>query len=375
MLEITKEISTYGLDFVVNKYKLVLKDAGHKILLKYHQIDSSSYKREDACREARGIVLEKGTWKPLSYLFKRFFNYGELGADELDLNTTRVFKKEDGSLIGLYWDYILNEWCVQTSGTPDANSPVGESVFTFRELFLKTLNKDLSLFNKSLVYIFELCTPYNIVVTPHTESYTKVLGIRNMETLEELSFEEVTTECNRIGIEQVESYSFSFEDVLDMAKALPQVEEGYVACDANFKRVKIKNPAYVALHHLKGSITGDEFFTILKKGEIDEFLTLFPEYKNQITECNEFFQEIKKQVNSFVEVLVNSPEYIESDIKESKKNFALWLQTTVKDYPFAGLITSQIFRWFDNGKPNINISDLLESVESSKMNKLYKSKR
>jgi hypothetical protein len=32
-------------------------------------------------------------------------------------------------------------------------------------------------------------------------------------------------------------------------------DEGYVIVDANFNRVKVKKPAYVAVHHLKGKST------------------------------------------------------------------------------------------------------------------------
>ena len=50
-----------------------------------------------------------------------------------------------------------------------------------------------------------------------------------------------------------------------MAKALPQIEEGYIVCDANHNRIKVKNPAYVALHHLKSKLCKEELFTVIRR--------------------------------------------------------------------------------------------------------------
>ena len=154
MLNIIKEIKYWGLDFVVENYGLRMKDAGHKFLLKYDQIESSFAKAIPAVRECRGLILEKETLRVLSMPFYRFFNMGEHCADQIDYNTASVFKKEDGSLIGYYWDSTLNDWAVQTSGTPDANTPVGDSDITFRNLFLDTAKIDKSKLNKNFGYYF-----------------------------------------------------------------------------------------------------------------------------------------------------------------------------------------------------------------------------
>ena len=52
------------------------------VCLKYSQIDSDF--NEPLVRECRGIILEKDTWKIVCYPFKKFFNYGEAYADEID---------------------------------------------------------------------------------------------------------------------------------------------------------------------------------------------------------------------------------------------------------------------------------------------------
>lgn len=378
MLNIVKEIKEFGLEAVVEKYNLTCKvkedsfDMNGKVLLKYHQIDSYSFRGLPAVRECRGLILENNTWNVLSYPFYRFFNKGETHADELDYETARAFKKEDGSLIALYFDWNQDSWCVQTSGTMEALTPVGlDSDLTFKKLFCDTMNLEidedgeihgLELLNQDLNYMFELCTPYNIVVTPHTTCYTKVLAIRNRTTLKELSWNEVIAECNRVGFDPVDSYEFSIDDVVEMAKALPQIEEGYIVCDANHNRIKVKNPAYVALHHLKSKLCKEELFTVIFKGEQDEFLSLFPAYTDMLNERSEWLELLKNDVlKVHIRITANAPE-------DTKKAFALYLQDLFKTYPLASHFASHFYRMFGDNT-SVNMFDVIKETEVKKLEK------
>lgn len=366
MLNIVKEIKESGFDAVVSKYALMVKDAGHKVLLKYHQIDSAFAKDVPAVRECRGLILEKSTLRPMSYPFYRFFNLGESCADAVDYNTARVYKKEDGSLICLYWDWVLGEWAVQTSGTPDANAPVGLNDITFRELFLSTLNCDLFRFNTDYCYMFELCTPLNVVVTPHVDSYVKVLAIRNMLTLTELSHTNVSNECSRLGLSQVESYTFDVKNVAEIAKKLPAVEEGYIVCDADFKRIKVKNPAYVALHHLKGSLSKADLFEVIFKGEVDEVSALMPNFAQPLSDRSKFFDSAVAAASELINVLHTAPY-------SSKKEFALWLQNELRNRPpVLSLVAGKIYKYADNviKYGNTTLPSALEILTTTEPEKL-----
>jgi len=370
MLNIVKEIKEFGLDAVVSKYALMVKDGGHKILLKYHQIDSAFAKDVPAVRECRGLILEKSTLRPMSYPFYRFFNAGESCADTVDYSTARVYKKEDGSLIGLYWDWVLGEWAVQTSGTPDANTPVGINDITFRELFLSTLNCDLFRFNTDYCYMFELCTPLNVVVTPHIDSYVKVLAIRNMLNLTELSHTNVSNECSRLGLSQVDSYTFDVKNLVDIVKGLPAVEEGYVVCDAQFNRVKVKNPAYVALHHLKDSLSKSDLFEVIFKGEVDEVVALMPNFAQPLNDRYKFFTDTVATVSELLNDLHTAPY-------TTKKDFALWLQNEIKNRgTVLTLVSGKIYKYADNvikyGDTTLPSAwELLTSIEPEKLESAF----
>ena len=64
------------------------------VLFKYDQIHSDF--SEPICRECRGLVLEKGTWKVVRAAFWKFFNLGESNADEIDWDSATATSKEDG---------------------------------------------------------------------------------------------------------------------------------------------------------------------------------------------------------------------------------------------------------------------------------------
>jgi len=365
ILNIQAEILEYGLDAIVAKYSLICKDYGHKILLKYHQIDSRKWKTVPAVRECRGLILEKDSYAVMSMLFKRFFNKGESGEDAIDYNTARVFKKEDGSLIGLYFDWVLNDWAVQTSGTADANTPVNNDAdLTFRNLFLKTITADLSAFNTDYIYAFELCTPYNIVVTPHVVCYTKVLTIRDRISLKELSWADVKTECARLGISFVDSYTFDAKNVTEIAKELPAVEEGYIVCDADFNRIKVKNPAYVVLHHLKGKTHKEDLFEILFKGESDEFLALMPEYTETVTLRTKFLSDIADTLSLIIDKVYDAPV-------DTKKVFAMWLQDELKNYSkVTHSFASVFYRWYAK-RGTLDATAILQNVPLKRLEMIF----
>lgn len=371
MLNIVNEIKAFGLDFVVANYSLVCKKENNKVLLKYHQIDSHFARGTKAVRECRGLILEEGTWKVMSLPFVRFFNLGENHADDIDYDTAKTFKKEDGSLIALYWDWNQEKWCIQTSGTIEANTPVGlDSDLTFFKLACNTMDFEVDengviqnfKGNKNFIYVMELCTPYNVVVTPHKTCYTRVLTIRNRETLKELSWENVIIESETVGLKAVECYGFNPKDVVKMAKDLPQVEEGYIVCDGNFNRVKVKNPAYVALHHLKSKLCKEELFTVIFKGEQDEFLTLFPEYTDMLYDRIEWLDIVKKDVqNVHKDLKLSAPT-------DSKKSYAIYLQGLMKTYPLSSHFASYFYRMFDNDM-SIDMLEVIKNTDVKNLNK------
>lgn len=250
------------------------------VQLKYSQIDSPM--GEPIVRECRGLIVdETDDWKIVAAPYGKFFNFGEGHAAPIDWPTARVYEKLDGSLMYLY--FYRGEWRVASSGLPDAAGRVHESEGTFADLFWKTwrqLGYSMPAEQASdQTLLFELMSPLNRVIVPHAQPRLVLHGARSRLDGREFRPEEIAT---RYGWECARSFPLAtLDDCLAAAHALdPMKFEGYVVCDGNFNRVKVKSPQYVALAHLKGALSGRRFLEIIRANESDEFVAYFPEWRH-----------------------------------------------------------------------------------------------
>jgi len=292
------------------------------VLLKYNMIDSPM--SDELVRQCRGIIVdETNNWKVVSYPYNKFFNYGEGHAAEIDWNTAKIYEKVDGSLLTLY--YYGGKWNVSSSGSPDACGNVSEAhiIKTFKELFWEvwdSLNYKLPVGFEQYCFMFELMTNENRAVVKHDTNKLIFHGMRNVETYQEHMAGAV------VGLpewELIKSFDFAnFDSVLKSASSLNGVvQEGYVVCDANFNRVKVKAKMYVALHYLKSTLNTDvpelrkqRFLEIVMANEDSEFLEYFPEYKTE-------YDEISKAFNTLCSLLAE--QYASVKDIENQKEFAL----------------------------------------------------
>ena len=271
-------------------YNLKVRRDDDFILFSYNQISSNFY-LEIVC-EARGIIFHEPTWTPVCVPFYKFFNHGEKYAAYIDWESASVQEKIDGSIIKL-WNYS-GQWHVSTNNSIDANKaqlPFEDgNVRTFFDLFymasVGVLNP--SSLNPHYTYMFELCSPINRVVVPHQETGIFHIGTRDNRTLEEFDLD--------IGIKKPRRHTLrTIHDIVETVSELPYDEEGYVVVDKNWNRIKVKSPAYVAAHRLRGEyiVTEKRVFEMLRVGEQSEFLAVFPEY-------NEFFEDVQGRIGAVV---------------------------------------------------------------------------
>lgn len=349
MLEIQKYLLQHGEEKSFAHFRddlhLMVKEAadGRRVLFKYDMIDSPL--GNPLCQEARGLILDRGdNWKVLSWPFRKFFNLGEGHAAPIDLATARVLEKVDGTCITCYyWD---GKWRVQTLGMIDADGAVN-NVFpptTFAELFYRVLGCGLdsifsidSALTPSFIYTFELATPYNRVVTRYDKERIVLLSIRDMETLSELTSDQFLSHYHKILciapiVELPRSHSIaltSLAEVADLAAALPQMDEGYVVVDANFNRVKVKNPSYLALLHLKESSSSSvkALVQLVLTNEGSEFLAYFPEFQEQYDRISAAVDSLKGRLQEVWE----ATKHI-----EVQKDFALAVMAS--KVPFTGVL-------------------------------------
>lgn len=289
------------------------------VMFKYNQIESPFH--EPIVQQARGPILDEAdNWAFVSRPFDKFFNHGEQLAAEIDWSTARVQEKLDGSLCTLY--FYDGKWHVATSGTPDAGGECNGMGVTFRDLFWQVFEEQRielpGRYNGTpmytdLTFMFELMTPYNRVVVRHAERKIALLAIRRRETGDYIGrVPEVFPNCPDVR-------SFPLQTLDDIAASFaamdPLAQEGYVVVDAASRRLKVKHPGYVALHHLRGDGFGPKrILDVIRKGETTEILANFPEWKPE-------FVRIQASLDEMVATIER--DYAELKDIPVQKDFAL----------------------------------------------------
>jgi len=301
------------------------KDYSNLVLFKYSQIDSPMGER--IVQESRGIILdEANNWEVVSFPYIKFFNYGEGHAAQLDMETAEGQEKLDGSLMTLY--FYNNKWHVATSGMPDASGEVSQFLGnkTFGDLFWETWNSLGYSLPKSTkkCYVYEMMTKYNRIVCVYDKPRIVLHGVRDLSTLKEESPKPYAKEY---GWDIVKSFKMtSLSDMVELASTLDPIKaEGFIAVDANFNRIKVKAPQYVALSHLKDTASPKSMLELVRTNEGSELLAYFPEFKDLYAKIKSAFDNLVAETKAF---------YAEIESIETQKDFAL--QATKK--PYAGLL-------------------------------------
>ena len=308
----------------------------------------------DIVRESRGVILEKNTWDIVCYPFKKFFNYGEPLAADIDWNTAEVYEKLDGSMIKVY--NYKNDWFVGTMNTIDArNAPIinqKDCPFdNFYELFMRAKDNsglEFDSLDENCTYLFELVSPYNKIVIDYDDTEIYHLSTRDNESLEEIDQD--------IGVQKPKTYNFSsIDNVLESAEDLPASREGYVVVDGNYNRVKIKSPKYVALHNMvSGEISDRRILEMIMDGEDGEFLNYFPEYKERVKDIKEKYEKLLGIVEDDLKV---ADKRIDS--ADSRKEYALWAKERV--------MPSLLFSYLDGEVDKDSFVDYIRDINSKKL--------
>ena len=288
-------------------YYLKVSRDDRYIMFKYNQVFSDF--NIPLVREARGIIFRESDLECVCHPFDKFGNYGESYCPEIDWKTASVQEKVDGSLIKFWYD---NGWHISTNGTIDAFKANLNNVKyeNFGQLVLDAIRKVFAnehdffnILNPKCTYMFELVSPYNRVVIPYEEIKLYFLGMRERDTGEEWNPEELD-ESFYFSIPKRYSLK-SLQDVQKAANALSWDEEGYVVCDANFSRVKIKSPSYVMAHYVRNNntINIERLVQIVLDGEQEEFLIYASDYADELHDVEETMNKIAKNAVASMKVL------------------------------------------------------------------------
>lgn len=300
-------------------------------VLNYDQINSP--KANPIVMECRGLIIDH-SFNIVSRSLDRFFNLGEQPDTQahLDWSKAECAEKVDGSLIKIYnWKDV---WYCSTRGTAfaESNCNFGD---TFKSLIFKALDCDDEIefqhlcnlwLDSDWTYILEVTCRENRVVKSYDGYTLHYLASRHNQS-GEFGDDYEKQAALMIGAREINTFKFSsVDDCINTAKHLPDLEEGYVVYQDGKPVCKVKSPAYVAVHHIRGEgLSPKRIMQLVLINEQDEYLNYFPEDENFFTPYVEGLQEL---LNDIVVVYDRFEGIIE------QKEFAL----SVKDYPFSGVL-------------------------------------
>lgn len=341
MLEIQKYLMSHSLEELKETYGVEAKVYDDCVLLNYSQIDSP--KEEMLVRECRGLILSKDYKRILCKSFTRFFNYGECQKSQegFSFNDAVVYEKVDGSIIRIWWNPFIRNWCIASRGMAYAEGLTSTAIHTFHECVMKCFGegeweKFCSYLNPILTYVFEFVSPENRVVKSYGSDYhlyflacfdnrfgteerrQEVIGDTVIELLGEFD-----------NIRHPKVYSLkNYSEIVDFMSSLDTMDEGFVVYDKKSGiRVKIKNPSYLAIasKRVNGGLTENAIIDMVYANETSEYLTYFNEDSHLIEPYTIAYERMMSEIHRVWE-----------DVKdiEVRKDFAL----SVKDYPFSGCL-------------------------------------
>lgn len=316
MLEIQKFILTHENWrelLATAPYNLKISDDDGFVLFKYNQISSDF--SEEICNEARGLILDmRDNFKVVRMAFKKFFNLEEKYAASIDWGTAVANEKIDGSIISVW--FARGDWHISTNGTIDGfKAKLSDSTVyqNFGELFESVMPLYMFMGNRweNMCFTFELVSPFNKIVITYPETQVYLLTVRNMDTLEEISYDKLSVWAKELGVPYPKFYYMNDEiGFRNVVAAMGEGHEGIVVRDQFNNRVKIKTTLYFELHRAanNGVMTTEKLVQLVLDNDYEEFLCYFPEYKNKI-------EKIKREI----EFLKETADY--NDKREYKKQY------------------------------------------------------
>jgi len=272
---------------------------GSKFSCNYDQILARS--GDALAGQCRGLVIRPRAWRELAAMgdgrkncvvgestvlarpMDRFYNHGDASAAGVDWSDPklRVLEKLDGTMVVVYWDPMKAVWCAGTRSVPEADLPIRSGHMeigdmTFADLFwlanyetAKAYVLDRSgscertleefrrtcdrTYNREWTYVFELTSQWNRVIVKYDVPRITLLAVRETQTGRE--FDPATHGQAYMPLPR----SWPLRDPAALAAFVDQADpsklEGAVVIDSHFRRLKVKNKAWVLSSKAKDLVT------------------------------------------------------------------------------------------------------------------------
>jgi len=268
-------------------YNLKVKEDGNLYMITYNHNDDNL---SPLVKQCRGLILEKDTNKIVCYSFNKMCE----NVDELDKNTIKVEDSIDGTQIRLF--FYNGEWRYSTTRCIDAKKAYWISKKSFYEMFMEAVGDklDYETLNKNYCYAFVLAHPENRIVVHYPAPFVVHLTSRNLETLKE--------EDVYIGITKARIHDYNtLDDVYKWLEEANYVYEGFVLCDENYNRYKLRTETYKKMLKLRGNTNNFLFryFELKYENLVDFYLSFYPELYPQFSLYELDLRKIARKIHKY----------------------------------------------------------------------------
>merc|ERR1712137_201531 len=97
--------------------------------------------------------------------------------------------------------------------------------------------------------------------------------------------------------------------ILEASKLSPTKSEGFVVCDKNYHRLKVKSPAYVALSLLSiknpDDMNAKHILQICKAEEGSEFLAYYPQWEKTFLQIDERLRSFAAKIDQMDQGIIS----------------------------------------------------------------------
>lgn len=271
----------------------------------------------DVTRKTRGLVYNAYNLELVARPFEKFFNYGQSGGVDLDLDAEVLgaYDKMDGSLGIAYWDG--KKYAIATRGSFESDQAIHATEWLHRPENKDTLDMVESEYLEGFTALFEIIYPENrIVVDYGAEDKLEYLGSSSMITDKVCYFP-----CSDLAV----GAPHTLRDVLSMPDRPNR--EGLVVWIDSSTAVKIKQQDYVELHRIVSNLSQKEVWRQLSAGTYDEFVQKLPDEfygwaDNTAAELRKMFSDIEGTAQTYF-------EDVKSRTSDERKEQALYVSANV----------------------------------------------
>jgi len=314
-------------------------------------------------RMCRGLILDMKNKHVLAWPFDKFFNLGQMPEttyDNLvkqgDFETT---EKLDGSMIIAFVDPNTDKLTFTTKGSLDSEHGQYANSLQFTE----EQQRIMRAWANEGTLIFELISKrFQIVVDYNKKGYDEglyLIGYRHDISGHLMSPGSLAVIAEALKVPIFKTYEFkSLDKLIDTAKDLPVLEEGFVLRFRGGLMVKVKGSAYLAAHRFISHLSDRNILEAVAEGTAANLATLAPEeYRQDVLDKIDHFN---KRVTELEHTCYNLYSQAPKDVP--RKDFAFWVNANVPSH-FKGFMFQLLDQKPVNRKHMFNVLEEIDNID------------